>query len=77
MGTRSGRKVGCLSYLSRSDVAGLTGDSPATLGSPPAKLGVIVSCDLGIHFIVCLHACDPEYAIYISMHLVCHFASIS
>ena len=52
MGSRFGPKLGSLSYLSSSDVAVLIGDSPATLGSPLAKLGATVSCDLGVHFIV-------------------------
>ena len=47
------------------------------LAVPLAKLWTVVSCDLGIHFTCSLHACDPEYAIFIFMHLVCHFASIS
>ena len=48
MGTRFGPKVDCLGYLSYSNVACLTGDSPATLGSPPTRLGATVSRDLGV-----------------------------
>ena len=70
-----GPKVGCLSYLSCSDVAGLTGDSPATFSSPPAKLGTAVSRNLGIHFTVCLHGFNLGYALYIAMYLVSCFAS--
>ena len=76
MGPKFGPKVGSLEDLSCSAVACLTGDTPATLSSPPAKLGAIVSRDLGVHFTCCLHDFDPEYAIYISMHLVWYFASI-
>ena len=65
-----GPKLGCLSYLSCSDVAGLTGDSPATLGSPPVELGAAVSRNLSIHFAVCLHGCDRGYAVCIAMYLV-------
>ena len=77
MGSRFGPKVGYLESLSAVLPPLTLATHLQLLAVPPANLWTVVSCDLGIYFVVCLHDYVPDHAIYISKHLVCHFASSS